>query len=269
MITWHPPQVLVWFGDLPITFYGLSMATAIAVAAYWVLGRARRAHLPQGPIEDALFWTVLGGIVGARLGFLIQQDASFHVNPWHWIALWEGGLSFHGALFGGAAAALIFLKQKQRLNLFPTLADLGSVPILLAAAIGRLGNWANQELYGGPTDAPWGIMIDPAHRLPGYETFTSFHPTFAYEAMLNMIGVAVLLSMAVKSESSKSKIQKLLERPGTLGLLALGWYAIARGITEIWRISDRVIGPFSLAQLISLLILVGVAWSLEKRRRYP
>lgn len=260
MISWHPPQIFLWFGTLPITFYGVMMAGAIAIAAWWTIIRARQRHLSLPLVEDTIFWAVLGGILGARLGFVLQQSLDFFETPWTILAVWDGGLSFHGALVGGIVAALIFLKNKQQLHAFPRLADLGALPILLAAAIGRLGNWANQELYGYPTDLPWGVVIDLTHRLPGYEAFTSFHPTFAYEAILNLVWVAILLVMEAKSQKLK-----LLGRPGTISLLALGWYAIARGITEVWRISDRVLGPLSLAQLISLGLLLAVVWALTKR----
>ena len=124
---------------------------------------------------------------------------------------------------------------------------------MLGAAIGRLGNWANQELYGYPTSLPWGITIDPAHRLPGYESFTTFHPTFAYEAILNLIGLLILIILLENGQKFVTRHSSFEIVPaGASFLFALAWYSLARGITEIWRISDRLAGSLSLAQLISI-----------------
>lgn len=244
----RPPSILFRFGTVAVHTYGVIIAGAVLVAWLWAERRAARHKLPLVLTNDVFFWAVIGGFLGARLGFVIQQISYYQQ---HWLAIfaiWQGGLSFHGGLVGGTLAAWIVLRSHKSLRHFWPLADAISAPLLVAAAIGRLGNWVNQELYGYPTHVPWAITIDAAHRLPGYVPFSSFHPTFAYELLLNLVGAFLIIWVIER-----------LPRPfaGRSFSFALGWYGIARGITEIWRISDRIVGPFSLAQIVSILLIVG------------
>lgn len=277
MTSYHPPETFLTIAGIELRTYGLILGVAIVIAFLWSAKRALKAGIPKIPTENILFWTVVGGLLGARIAFVLQNTGFYFENPLEILAIRSGGLSFHGALVGGLVAGYFALKNYRLLSKFWLLADAVSAPLLLAAAIGRLGNWANQELYGYQTDRPWGIFIDSLHRLPGYEQFSSFHPTFAYEAVLNIVGVTVLLFIEGKRQKAKGKISSqnskpltthysLLTQPGTMFLFALAWYSLARGITEIWRIGDRVVGPLSLAQIVSILTIILLAWIGTRRR---
>ena len=275
----HPPEVLITIGRLPIRTYGVMLAIAIVAAYSWAERRATRAGISLNLTNDLFFWAVIGGILGARLGFVIQEFGYFEHHLAEIFAFRAGGLSFHGGLVGGLIAGLIVLNKRRVLNQFWLLADVAAAPLLLGAAIGRLGNWANQELYGYPTTLPWAISIDPAHRLPGYENFTTFHPTFAYEMLLNLIGLLILLWLekinkqqaTSKNTTQNSKplfsIHHRLFTPGFSFLFTLAWYSLARFTTEIWRIGDRLLGLLSLAQLISFVLIVVVIGAVMHRQK--
>lgn len=189
------PSNGVWhLGPLPIRAYGLIIACAILVAVYW---SARRYQARGGDPElfyDVALWAVPAGIVGARIYHVITSpDAYFgrDGNPLLALAIWNGGLGIWGAVAGGALAAWLVVRHRgQRLG---PVADALAVPLLAAQAIGRWGNWFNQELFGGPTTLPWGLRIDAAHMPAGYAAGTLFHPTFLYECLWNLGGVGVLL----------------------------------------------------------------------------
>lgn len=257
---WHPPEILFTLAGLPIRTYGVMLAVAITLGFLWAQRRAKHIDLPKQLLSDVLFWTVIGGLIGARLGFVVQEFDYFWRQPMEILALWQGGLSFHGGLVGGLLGGLITLALKKQLHYFWTMADITAAPLLLGAIIGRLGNWANQELYGYPTTLPWAITIDSVHRLPGYENFSMFHPTFAYEMLLNLLGIVILIFLFERKR--RLEIRNLKLKIGESFLFALAWYSLARFITEIWRIGDRLLGPLSLAQLISLTIIfiVTVIW---------
>ncbi len=250
---WHPPETIITNGNFDIRTYGLLLALAIVTTYSWAEYRAKKNGLTSHLASDVFFWAIIGAMIGARLGFVIQELGYFQTHLAEVFAVRAGGLSFHGGLVGGLLAGLIVLKKHQAMGQFWLLADAAATPLLLGAAIGRLGNWANQELYGYPTSLPWGITIDPAHRLPGYESFTTFHPTFAYEAILNLIGLLILIILLENGQKFVTRHSSFEIVPaGASFLFALAWYSLARGITEIWRISDRLAGSLSLAQLISI-----------------
>ncbi|MBI4175557.1 prolipoprotein diacylglyceryl transferase, partial [Candidatus Berkelbacteria bacterium] len=228
-MTWHPPEILFALDSVSVHTYGVVLAIAIGVAFLWGERRAVARGLPKHLASDIFFWAVLGALVGARLGFVMQEFGYFSAHPPEILAFWQGGLSFHGGLVGGLIAGLIVLKKRHAMTQFWLLADAAAAPLLLGAAIGRLGNWANQELYGYPTDVPWAITIDAAHRLPGYEAFATFHPTFAYEIILNLTGLLILLFLLEKKKPLQATSYKL--QAGKTFLFFLAWYSLARGLT--------------------------------------
>lgn len=262
MITIRPPETLIHFGATNIYTYGVILAIAILVGYLWAERRAVRAGIDRGTGGEVLFWAIIGGLIGARLGFVAQDVGYYVAHLTEILAIRNGGLSFHGALIGGVIGGGLALRHWRISQNFWRLADAASAPILLGAIIGRLGNWANQELYGYPASQPWGIAIDASHRLPGYERFTSFHPTFAYEAIINLIGVLILVFII-----EKRAYRLELKTYGLSFAFIIAWYGLARGVTEIWRISDRAIGPLSLAQLISLVMIALGIWLYIRQKK--
>ncbi len=192
------PSQGVWnLGPLPIRAYALAILLGIVVAIY--VGNRRwiaRGGQP-GIVADVAIWAVPFGIVGGRLYHVITDNQIyFGENGKGLVAafrIWDGGLGIWGAVILGGVGAWIGVRRRG-LPL-PPFADAIAPGIVLAQAIGRWGNWFNQELFGAPTDLPWGLEIDPANRPEGYEQFATFHPTFLYESLW-CVGVAVVLVWA-------------------------------------------------------------------------
>jgi prolipoprotein diacylglyceryl transferase len=247
------PSVGVWYlGPIPIRAYALSIIAGI-VLGWWITGRRWRARGgTQETLDGILIWAVLAGIVGARIYHVIT-DAELYFGPgrtWYrMFYIWEGGLGIWGAVAGGALVAW-WCCRKAHVR-FAALADVVAPGLLVAQAVGRIGNYFNQELYGGPTTLPWGLEIDAAHRLLGYEQYATYHPTFLYELLWCLVGAAVLV---------------LVERLFRLGrgkLFAayIVWYTLGRFWIEGLRIDPaNRFGGFRLNSYTSLIVFVaGVA----------
>lgn len=249
MIAWRPPEVLFNLGSLSIHTYGVLLATAIVLGFWWVEVRTRRTNIGVKLVGDIFFISVVAAIVGARLGFVVQNLSYYLDNPIQILAFRQGGLTFYGGLAAGIIVMAILLLRRKKIHLFSTLAGIAAAPLFLGDIFVRLGNWSNQELYGYPSTLPWTIQIDSVNRLPGFENFSTFHPTFAYESILNLIGLFVLLFI----------VERIKAPAASSFYFFLIWYAASRFITEIWRISDRILGPLSLAQIISLGIILAMS----------
>ncbi|MCL3861872.1 prolipoprotein diacylglyceryl transferase [Actinotalea sp. K2] len=191
------PSQSVWYlGPFPLRAYALAIMAGI-VAALWLTRRrwAERGGDPDTVLEIA-FWAVPFGIVGGRIYHVVSSPAAYFGpdgDPMKAFAIWEGGLGIWGAIaLGGVGAWIGARRQGVRFAVF---ADAVAPGLLVAQAIGRLGNWFNQELFGGPTDLPWGLRIDPAGpSFPdGYPPETLFHPTFLYEMLWNLAAAALII----------------------------------------------------------------------------
>ncbi|KQS97537.1 prolipoprotein diacylglyceryl transferase [Cellulomonas sp. Leaf395] len=189
------PSTGVWhLGPFPLRAYAFAILLGI-VAALWMTRRRwiERGGEPDTTLEIA-FWAVPFGIVGGRIYHVITSpDAYFGVggDPIRALYIWEGGLGIWGAVAFGAVGAWIGCRR-QGVRLAPW-GDALAPGLLVAQAIGRLGNWFNQELYGGPTTLPWGLRIDAAHMPVGDAAGTLYHPTFLYEMVWNLAGAALLI----------------------------------------------------------------------------
>jgi prolipoprotein diacylglyceryl transferase len=179
-----PPINAIEIGPLRLTFYGMLVATGVAVA--WRMGTRRFAEAGGDPalFERILLRIVLFGFVGARLAYISTHLSRFEGEWWKVIAIWEGGIALFGGLTAGAATAIV-LARRWGANL-PDLLDALAPAVPAAQAIGRWGNYFNQELFGTPTDLPWGLEIDPANRPAAYPDTATFHPTFLYESLWNV-----------------------------------------------------------------------------------
>ena len=189
------PSRGVWhLGPFPVRAYALAILAGI-VAAYYLTRRrwADRGGDPNS-VLDIIFWAVPFGIVGGRIYHVVSSpDAYFGPggNPVKAFFIWEGGLGIWGAIALGAVGAWIGTRRSG-VRLAP-FADAVAPGLLVAQAIGRLGNWFNQELFGGPTTLPWGLRIDDLHLPEGYAPGTLFHPTFLYEMVWNLAAAALLI----------------------------------------------------------------------------
>lgn len=191
-----PPEGVWYLGPVPIRAYAFAILLGIVVAIW--LGERRwvaRGGRP-GEVTDIAIWAVPFGIVGARLYHVLTDwDRYFGPgqDPVDALRIWAGGLSVIGAIAAGVLGGYIAARRKG--IPFPALADALAPGVVLAQAIGRWGNYFNQELFGRPTDLPWGLEIDPARRPDGYVEFSTFHPTFLYESLW-AVAVAIALIWA-------------------------------------------------------------------------
>lgn len=189
------PSRGTWYlGPVPIRAYAFAILVGIVVA-YVILKRrwVERGGNPE-TVLDVVYWAVPFGIVGGRIYHVITSpDAYFGKggNPVRALYVWEGGLGIWGAVAIGAIGAYIGCRRAG--IKFAPFADALAPGLLVAQAIGRLGNWFNQELFGGPTTLPWGLRIDDAHLPPGFASGTLFHPTFLYELIWDLAAAAFIV----------------------------------------------------------------------------
>ena len=191
----NSPSNAIWhLGPIPIRAYALCILAGIFICVWWGDKRYRARGGQKDVVLDTALVAVPCGIVGARLYHVITSpDAYF--GPEGNLALipqvWHGGLGIWGGIAAGALAVWLYLRRR-KLEV-GTFAEAVAPTLLVAQAVGRLGNWFNQELFGAPTTLPWGLRIDAEHLPAGYAPGTLFHPTFLYEALWNLAGAAALV----------------------------------------------------------------------------
>lgn len=243
----------------PVHWYGIILTVGVFVGAYLAEIQARRRGLNPDHVWSALLLCVILGVLGARLYHVFSSPqggvggwAYYREHPEEILAIWKGGLGIYGAFIGGALGLLIYVLWK-RLNPLEWL-DIGVYGLLAGQAIGRWGNFVNQELYGPPTTLPWGIHIDMDHRLPQYANLpldTRFHPVFLYESLWNAIGLALLWWIG------KRYREWLLD--GDIFCMYLIWYPLGRFWVEFLRPDAWMLGKLAAAQVFSLIFMgIGV-----------
>jgi phosphatidylglycerol:prolipoprotein diacylglycerol transferase len=254
-------------GPLPIRFYGIILMLG-ALAAAWLAEReAKRRGYDGELVWDGLVWVLVGGIIGARLWHIFTPPPSmvaqgittkfYLTHPLDALAIWNGGLGIPGAVIGGLIALYLFSRRRQ-LN-FAVWADITAPALALGQAIGRWGNFVNQELYGKPTNLPWAIRIDPAHRLPGYENIAYYHPVFLYESLWNLANMGLLLWLG-------RRYQERL-KTGDLFLIYLIVYPIGRFFLEFLRLDSSQVAGLNANQTLMLIVLVLSSAALLWRHR--
>ena len=259
----------IHLGPLYFRYYGmLIMAGAVAgtfVTRHMLAKRQKDPDL----VWDGLIWALVFGIIGARLYHiftpsksLIEQGfttAYYLTHPLDMVTTWKGGLGMPGAILGGVVGLYIFARR-HKLS-FLELLDAASPAIAIGQAIGRWGNFINQELYGPPTGLPWGIPIRPENRMAGYESFERFHPLFLYESLWNLL-TAALLYFLWRRYGDRLK-------SGDLFLVYLVGYPLGRFLLEFIRLDYVPVAGINLNQMVMLataLVSAGVlAWRHRKR----
>jgi len=196
--TFRPEPILISIGPVDIHWYGLFVLLGALAAVFVAVKLAPYYNVDKDTVFDLAFWLVIGGIVGARIYDVFLEFPYYLNNPSDVFKIWQGGLAIHGGIIAGTIIIWIFAKKRARAKLgsarenFWLLAALLAPGLALAQAIGRWGNYFNQELFGLPTNLPWGIPIDIINRPAEYVNSAFFHPTFLYESLGNLIIFIIL-----------------------------------------------------------------------------
>jgi prolipoprotein diacylglyceryl transferase len=257
-----PDSGVIDIGPIPVHAYGLLLAIGVLVAA-WI---AERRWVARGfdakTFSDMAVWIVVGGVVGARVYHVISDYQLFTDDWLRAFQIWKGGLSIWGVLAGGVIAVIVLTRIKH-VGTLP-LMDCIAPGLLAAQAIGRWGNYFNQELFGGPTDLPWGLEISPGKRPPGYVDVTTFHPTFLYESLYCLFLLGVVLWVE----------RRFRLRKGQMFALYLATYTFGRFFFENMRIdpANEIFGVRLNAWVSAIVCILSTAWFVWLGRRgseYP
>jgi prolipoprotein diacylglyceryl transferase len=249
-------------GPLAPRWYGILLAAGILIGI--LITRRQLALRGRDPAlaGEVAIWAVPGGVIGARLYHVVTDWSAFSGHLEKIPLIQQGGLGIYGAILGGAIGAAIGARRSG----IPLLVmlDCAAPGTALAQALGRFGNYANQELFGGPTNLPWGLEIDRANRPAGYLDSPTFHPTFLYESLWNLIVLAILLRVARRWRSQAA---------GYVLALYLALYSLGRFFVEGLRIDPaHELGPLRLNQVVAAIVFtvaLAALWKLRGAKAQP
>lgn len=258
-----------YIGSFKIYFYGIILMLG-ALAGAWLASReARRRGLDPEIVWDAMIWLLIGGIIGARLWHILTPPPSmveqgittmyYLTHPLEMLDTRRGGLGIPGTVIGGILALYLYCRR-HKLQ-FTQWLDIVAPSIALGQAIGRWGNFFNQELYGLPTNLPWKIFIDPARRLPEYSGVAYYHPLFLYESIYNLANMALLMWLSRRyAEHFKS---------GDVFLIYLVVYPVGRFFLEFLRVDASQLGNINANQTFMVIVALAAAITFYWRHREP
>ncbi len=256
-----PAQGVWQLGPIPVRAYALAILVGIFVAVYITDRRWQARGGKAGQIADVALWAVPAGIIGARVYHVLTDWSTYYgeggLGFVASLKIWQGGLGIWGGVAGGALGAWYACRRYG--FLLPPLGDALAPGLAVAQAIGRWGNWFNQELFGEPTTVPWGLQIDPAFRPAGYEQFATFHPTFLYESLW-CLGVAAVVWWLDR---------RFRMGHGRVFATYVALYCLGRFFWELLRIDDatRILGV-RVNVFTSVLVGLGAVLYIVISRRY-
>jgi len=218
-----PSFNVLHLGPLQVRLYGAMIGLGALIAVNWADRRWRREGGTAGEMGNVAVWAIPAGLIGARAYHVATDWKSYRANWLNAFAIWHGGLGIPGGVVAGVIVGVVVARRRH----LPAarLLDMAAPALPVAQAIGRVGNWFNQEVFGRPTTLPWGLRIDPAHRPDGLQRFATFHPTFLYEGLWNLALAALLVAL--------ERRRRL--RPGELFNL----YVLGYGVGRLWVESLR------------------------------
>ena len=245
-------------GLFSVRINAILLVIGIAAGALLAAREAKRRGVDPETIYYLFLPLLIWGMIGARLWHIFTPPLSsvqLGLTTGHYLthfldmlAMWLGGYGIPGAWIGGTIA-LFFFARKNEFH-FGELADILAPGLALAQAIGRLGNYFNQELYGLPTNLPWKIFIEPAYRLMGFEAVNFYHPLFAYEVILSVANIFFLLWTARRFVN--------FLKIGDVFLAYLGFYSLARFLLEYLRLDVALVNGVNINQVFFAVVFVGV-----------
>jgi prolipoprotein diacylglyceryl transferase len=252
-----PPVSGFHIGPAFIHFYGLMYVIGITIAIVITQRRWNAQGGDPSLVGDVALWAVPAGIIGGRIYFDLTTPKYI---PHHWygiFAVWDGGLGIWGAI--AVAAVVGAWRVRRRGADVARFMDAAAPALLVAQAIGRIGNYFNQELFGGPTSLPWGLRIAPPFRPPGYAGYSAFHPTFLYELIFDLALAAALVWLGH---------HRRIQPPGLFALYVTG-YSAFRIFEESLRVdpSEHFLGLRLNTYVAAALTLAGAAWFVRTQRR--
>jgi prolipoprotein diacylglyceryl transferase len=252
-------------GPLTIHYYALCILIGILIAVW--IGRVRYKNLSGDPedISEAAVWAIPAGIIGGRIYHVITTPEKYFGKdgtPSDALKIWEGGLGIWGAIFFGAIAAYFYYRLHKTTLTFPYFLDAVAPGVLLAQAIGRIGNWFNVELFGSPSTLPWALSVPVFERPVGYKEFETFHPTFMYE----LIWCTALALLIIKMPNW---LKKFICKPGDTFAIYVFGYTTGRLWIEALRIdSANLIFGLRLNIWVCVLVMSLAARYLYKSRGF-
>ena len=261
MIDWTPDPIAISLGPLDIRWYGVMYALGLALTFIVIEREARRRGLDTGILVNGMIIVAIAALIGGRLYHVIDQWDRFKDDLPAIVLPPYSGLGVYGGIVTGFIAAILYARWKRQP--FLTWADCAAPGLLVMQAVARWGNFFNQELYGPPTNLPWGIAIDCANRTEAWAcpplgttpVDAHFHPLFLYESISGLVGALVLLLVA-------RKVKGL--RPGDIVLLFFVWYGATRFLLEPLRSNNWTFFDIPVASIISaafvLLALAALVW---------
>jgi phosphatidylglycerol:prolipoprotein diacylglycerol transferase len=261
-----PEGILIHFGSFSYTihFYGIILMLGAVAGAYLARGEAKRRDNNPDIIWDMLIYLIIGGIVGARLWHIFSppptslaqgvSTAYYLTHPLAAISIWNGGLGIPGAVIGGVMV-MYWYTRKHGLD-FAEWLDIAAPGVALGQAIGRWGNFFNQELYGAPTNLPWAIYIDPQHRMAGFTDQAYYHPLFLYESLWNLANMILLLWLGRRFPDRLKQ--------GDLFLIYVLNYAVGRFSLDFLRLDASQVWGINFNQtimgILAVLTMAAILW---------
>ena len=257
-----PFRDLFTVGPITLHMYSLTMVTAILVALFWSARRVKNLGGDVEAFETIGLIAVVCGVIGARLYHVITQFPQYFgpgANPWDAIKIWNGGLGVIGSIIGGAAGVWFVCRRKGIET--AAVADAIAPTLMVAQAIGRVGNYFNQEAFGRPTTLPWALQVEPQYRPAGFTDSATFQPTFLYEGLWNLLGCALLLWAE----------KRFTLRHGKVICLYVIWYSFGRFFIELIRIDPvtMILGVRINNWTDGLIFILAVAVFVLLQKRFP
>jgi phosphatidylglycerol:prolipoprotein diacylglycerol transferase len=251
-------------GPLFVRFYGIILMLGAVAGAFLAQGESKHRGYKPDVVWDVFIYLLIGGIIGARVWHILTPSPSTGIttswylsHPLDALALWKGGLGIPGAIIGGLIALYVY-SRRTGIN-FAEWADIGAPGLALGQAIGRWGNFVNQELYGAPTNLPWKIFIDPAHRLAEYVNVEYYHPLFLYESIWNLMNMILLLWISRRYPEPLKN--------GDIFLVYLIVYPLGRFLLDFLRLDASMVGLININQTIMAFVAVLASLTLYLRHR--